>query len=216
MRILDLFCGAGGAAMGLHQAGFEVVGVDIKAQPHYPFEFHLADALTYPLEGFDAYWASPPCQAFCKYRNVHKDLNERYPDVIAPVRECLIAARKPYVIENVPRAPLGGNVSQLCGSSFGLPIRRHRLFETSWALFGVPCNHGWQKPQYPSSSDRVPMSRCTIEVGSWDIPLKTQREGMGIQWMTVEELSEAIPPAYSRFIGEQLMKALAESKQGGD
>jgi DNA (cytosine-5)-methyltransferase 1 len=207
-RILDLFCGAGGAAMGLYQAGFEVVGVDIEPQPHYPFEFHQGDALEYPLGFFDAYWASPPCQAHCKYRNVHKDLAERYPDVIAPIRDRLAYTQKPYIIENVPRAPLRGNVAQLCGSSFGLPIRRHRLFETSWALFGVPCDHEWQKPQYPSSTGRKPMSRCTMEIGSWDIPLKAQREGMGIWWMTVEELSEAIPPAYSRFIGEQLMKVL--------
>ena len=212
-RLLDLFCGAGGAAMGYHRAGFEVVGVDIKPQPHYPFEFHQADALTYPLEGFNAYHASPPCQAWCKYKNVHKDLADKYPDVIACIRQILKQTSKPYVIENVPRAPLADYIVKLCGSSFYLPIRRHRHFESNIPVMTPPCNHSWQKPQYPSSTDRKPMSRCTMEIGSWDIPLAQQRQGMGIDWMTVEELSEAIPPAYTEYIGKYLME---EIKNGHD
>jgi DNA (cytosine-5)-methyltransferase 1 len=207
-RLLDLFCGAGGASMGYYRAGFEIVGIDIKPQPHYPFEFHQSDALTYPLEGFDAYHASPPCQAWCKYGNVHKDLAEKYPNVIDCLRMRLQATKKPYVIENVPNAPLANYIVRLCGSSFYLPIRRHRHFESSIPLLTPPCNHSWQKPQYPSSTDRKPMSRCTMEIGSWDIPLAQQREGMGIDWMTVEELSEAIPPAYTEYIGRYLMKVL--------
>ena len=209
-RLLDLFCGAGGAAMGYHRAGFEVVGVDIKPQPRYPFEFHQADALTYPLDGFDAYHASPPCQAWCKYKNVHKDLEIKYPDVIAFIRVRLKDTEKPYIIENVPRAPLADYIIRLCGSSFYLPIRRHRHFESNVAMLTPPCNHSWQKPQYPSSTDRKPMSRCTMEIGSWDIPLSQQREGMGIDWMIVEELSEAVPPAYTEYIGKYLMKVSAK------
>lgn len=197
--------------MGYYRAGFDVEGMDIKPQPHYPFEFHQADALTYPLEGFDAYHASPPCQAWSKYKNVHKGLPDKYPDVIAYIRKRLKDMGKPYVIENVPRAPLADYIIRLCGSSFYLPIRRHRHFESNVPMLTPPCNHSWQKPQYPSSTDRKPMSRCTMEIGSWDIPLAQQQEGMGINWMTVEELSEAIPPAYTEYIGKYLMKAILES-----
>ena len=107
-RALDLFCCAGGAGMGLHQAGFEVVGVDISPQPRYPFEFHQADALTYPLDGFDFVWASPPCQKFCRL-NTREDLSH-YPDLIEPVRARLLASGLPFVIENVPEAPVRRDV----------------------------------------------------------------------------------------------------------
>ena len=221
-RLLDLFCGAGGAAMGYYRAGFEVVGVDIKPQPHYPFEFIQGDAIErldfmgkddyilgqhgthWHLSDFQAIHASPPCQAWCKYKNVHKNLADKYPDLIACIRAMLKTTGKPYVIENVPRAPLADYIIRLCGSSFYLPIRRHRHFESNIPMMTPPCNHGWQKPQYPSSTDRKSMSRCTMEIGSWDIPLAQQREGMGIDWMTVEELSEAIPPAYTEYIGKYL------------
>ena len=212
-RLLDLFCGAGGASMGYYRAGFEVEGVDIKPQPHYPFKFYQADALEFPLEGYDAYHASPPCQAWCKYANVHKDLAIKYPDVIECIRGLLKASGKPYIIENVPRAPLADYIVRLCGSSFYLPIRRHRHFESNVPMMTPPCNHGWQKPQYPSSTGRKPMSRCTMEIGSWDIPLEQQREGMGIDWMTVEELSEAIPPKYTEYIGSHLLNLLQRRKE---
>ena len=205
-KLLDLFCGAGGASMGYFRAGFEVEGVDIKPQPHYPFKFYLADALEFPLGGYDAYHASPPCQAWCKYTNVHKDLAEKYPDVIACVRCRLKETGKPYIIENVPQAPLADYIVRLCGSSFYLPIRRHRHFESNSPMLTPPCNHSWQKPQYPSSTDRKPMSRRTMEIGSWDIPLAQQRKGMDIDWMSVEELSEAIPPAYTEYIGKYLIE----------
>ncbi len=197
--------------MGYYRAGFEVIGVDIKPQSHYPFEFHQADAFEFLSdnhEKFMVYHASPPCQAWCKYKNVHKDLAKKYPDVIECLRTRLHSTRKPYVIENVPRAPLANYIVRLCGSSFYLPIRRHRHFESNIPMMTPPCNHSWQKPQYPSSTDRKPMSRCTMEIGSWDIPLKQQQEGMGIDWMTVKELSEAIPPAYTEYIGNFLIKAL--------
>ena len=143
MRLLDLFCGAGGAAMGYHRAGFEVVGVDIKPQPHYPFEFHQADALTYPLDGFDVIHASPPCQRWSMYsRNL--GTWESFPDLITPLRPLLRASGRPYVSENVEGAPLTG--IRLCGSAFGLPVlddrtylRRHRIFESNVDLWGAPC-----------------------------------------------------------------------------
>src|ERR1035437_665181 len=128
-RLLDLFCCAGGAAMGYHRAGFEVVGVDIKPQPHYPFEFHQGDALTYPLEGFDAYHASPPCQRFSAMQMIHHN-QEVWPDLVDPIRQRLIATRKPYVIENVPATPLRVDL-MLCGTMFGLRMPRHRIFESN-------------------------------------------------------------------------------------
>jgi len=213
--ILDLFCCAGGAGMGYSLAGFDVVGVDISPQPHYPFEFHQSDAIEFASKyasQFDAIHASPPCQSFSKYKNVHKNLPERYPNLIPQTREELTKSRKPYIIENVPGAPLT-NYIVLCGSSFGLPIRRHRLFETSFFVWGMACAHHWQKPQYPSSTGRRPMSRKTMEIGSWDIPVKQQREGMGIDWMSLEELAEAIPPAYTQYIGTQLLQSLVPNKR---
>src|SRR5665213_3193952 len=130
-RLLDLFSGAGGAAVGYHRAGFEVVGVDIKPQPHYPFEFRQKDALWVlegeTMEGFDAIHASPPCQAYSKARKLQ---GLRHPDLIASVRELLLAISLPYVIENVPGAPLRNPVL-LCGEMFGLGVRRERLFETN-------------------------------------------------------------------------------------
>ena len=130
-RLLDLFCGAGGAAMGYHRAGFEVVGVDIKPQPHFPFEFHQVDALTYTLDGFDAYHASPPCQRYSCAVNLHNN-RDSHPDLIDIVRNILLKTGKHYVIENVPGSPLI-NPTQLCGSAFGLRVRRHRLFEITFA-----------------------------------------------------------------------------------
>jgi DNA (cytosine-5)-methyltransferase 1 len=212
-RLLDLFCGAGGAAMGYQQAGFDVVGVDIVDQPRYPFEFHQADALTYPLDGFDAVHASPPCQAFTAYRRKGHGVGDGYPDLIAPMRSRLQTSGLPYVIENVPGAPLENPV-QLCGSSFGLDVRRHRLFESSLALLALLCDHGWQKPRFPCATNRLNLRR-TVEVGVWRIPLQVQQRAMGIDWMTLEELSEAIPPAYTEHIGRQLRSVIRDKDDRG-
>jgi DNA (cytosine-5)-methyltransferase 1 len=138
-RILDLFCGAGGAGMGYHRAGFDVVGVDLAPQPHYPFEFSQSDALAwldYPLTlglRFDAIHASPPCQAYSAMSACRPGLADQYPDLVAPTRELLEATGLPYVIENVPRAPLRDPVT-LCGHMFGLPLYRHRLFEANFPI----------------------------------------------------------------------------------
>jgi DNA (cytosine-5)-methyltransferase 1 len=212
-RLLDLFCGAGGAAMGYQQAGFDVVGVDIVDQPRYPFVFHQADALTYPLDGFDAVHASPPCQAFTAYRRKGHGVGDGYPDLIAPMRSRLQTSGLPYVIENVPGAPLENPV-QLCGSSFGLDVRRHRLFESSLALLALLCDHGWQKPRFPCATNRLNLRR-TVEVGVWRIPLQVQQRAMGIDWMTLEELSEAIPPAYTEHIGRQLRSVIRDKDDRG-
>jgi DNA (cytosine-5)-methyltransferase 1 len=205
MRILDLFCGAGGAAMGYARAGFEVVGVDISPQPRYPFEFHQADAMTFPLGGFDAIHASPPCQAYSVATLQHRDTHT-YVDLVEPIRTRLAARGTPYVIENVPGAPLR-NWVQICGSGLGMTrIRRHRWFESNVALWGVPCAHG----QNDDILSVVGHSEGSGKSGEGY--LKADKEAaMGIDWMARDELSQAIPPAYTQWIGEQLIAELERS-----
>jgi DNA (cytosine-5)-methyltransferase 1 len=208
-RLLDMFCCAGGAGMGYHRAGFDVVGVDKDPQPNYPFEFHQADALEYLAEHhheFVAAHASPPCQPFTAYRRKGHGVGDSYVDMVAETREALIATGLPYVIENVPGAPLRDPI-QLCGSSFALDVRRHRLFESTFPLAAVPCDHSWQTPRFAPATNRKNLRR-TVEVGVWRIPLAVQQKAMGINWTTLRELSEAIPPAYTEFIGAQLIEAL--------
>jgi DNA (cytosine-5)-methyltransferase 1 len=212
-RLLDLFCGAGGASMGYHRAGFDVVGVDITPQPNYPFEFHQGDAMTFPLEGFDAIHASPPCQSFTAYRRKGMGVGDGYPDLIEPTRARLAAAGVPYVIENVEGAPLEKPI-RLCGSTFGLDVRRHRLFESNAPLVAPACEHGWQTPRFPAATNRAPNSRRTVEVGVWRIPLEVQQRAMGITWMPLEDLTEAIPPAYTEWVGRQLVIALDRRTAG--
>ena len=220
-RLLDLFCGAGGASKGYQDAGFQIVGVDINPQPNYPFEFHQDDALEWGagfdwVEDFDAIHASPPCQAFTAYRRTGR-VGE-YPDLIAETRELLNKTGLPWVMENVEGAPLD-NYVLICASMLDpyAVIRRHRLFETNWEMAAPwsPCRHRLQAAKlYPGgrSKEKTGASRglvrSTMEIGSWDIPLIDQQEAMGIDWMTLEELSEAIPPAYTEWIGFQLRKAV--------
>ena len=187
--------------MGLHRAGFEVIGVDIKPQSHYPFEFHQGDATTFPLEGFDAYWASPPCQGYSRTVSLHK--GKVYPKLIEPVRERLLATGKPYIVEGVVGSPLD-NPFLLCGAMFGLRTYRHRLFEASFLIFN---------PVHPRHVHRV-LNRvyrtdwdgffCVC--GGGNAPLSQMKEAMGIDWMKRSELTEAIPPAYSEYIGRQLIR----------
>lgn len=200
MLALDLFCGAGGASKGLNESGFEVVGIDIERQPNYPFQLILADALRPPVDisRFDFIWASPPCQSFTAYKRRRNHVRER-PNLIPQTRRLLQATGKPFCIENVPGAPLE-NPIQLCGSSFGLNIRRHRIFECNFQVRQIPCDHEWQTPRFPPATNRTNLRR-TVEIGVWRIPLATQQAAMGIDWMALKELSESIPPAYSRHIG---------------
>lgn len=217
-RLLDLFCGAGGVAMGYHRAGFEVVGVDINPQPNYPFEFHQANALGISVWNvrtgghFDAIHASPPCQFATAYRR-RKGVAVDAVNLIPETRQMLIESGLPYVIENVEqaRAHLVDPV-MCCGTSLGVDIRRHRLFESNVALEGIACDHAGQaarSPGYPQATNRV-NRRSTIEVGVRRIPLATQQAHMGIDWMTREELSQAIPPAYTEHLGAQLLAHLVE------
>jgi DNA (cytosine-5)-methyltransferase 1 len=205
MRALDLFCGAGGVSKGLSGAGFGVVGWDIDPQPRYPFEFVQGDAFDAGSRWFDFVWASPPCQFATAYRRRKGHCKEAV-NLIARVREMLKATGKPYIIENVVGArdwlidPI-----QLCGSSFGLDVRRHRLFECSFPVEPPPCEHSWQTPRFPQATNRKNL-RSTVEVGVWRIPLEAQQKAMGIDWMTREELSQAIPPAYAEFLGRAAMK----------
>ena len=209
-RLLDLFCGAGGAAMGYHRAGFEVIGVDIKPQPRYPFEFIQADALDYVWDRrrrFDAIHASPPCQAYSSKTMDRK----RHPDLVAATRQALRGIGKPYVIENVHGAPLVLPV-RLCGSSFKLRVRRHRLFECSWFPVAPDCNHQWQDGDRPFrlyDHGKWFQSGIVHVFGTGGGKGKEHwPEAMGIDWMTYSELTQAIPPAYTEFIGKQLIEVI--------
>lgn len=215
--ILDLFCGAGGAAVGYHRAGFDVVGVDVKPQPHYPFPFIRDDAIRYlcagGAAGFDSIHASPPCQAYSTASGKARKAGSQYPDLIAPIRASLRQIGLPYIIENVANSPLIGGV-RLCGSSFGLSLRRHRYFETDWMLWSLPCEHHHQKPQFRSlDSNMTKSGRLASVVGvygnchySGDFDLRCS--AMGIDWMTNNELTQAVPPAYTEYIGAQLLDYL--------
>lgn len=194
--VLDLFCGAGGAAQGLYLAGFEVVGLDIKPQPRYPFKFHQGDALTFPLEGYDAYWASPPCQRWSITRNMHGN-RYFYPDLLTPIRERLVSTGLPYIIENTPGAPLRDFVI-LCGRMFGLKLIRHRLFESNVLLL-VPPHYGCRKGEFVTVAGEGSRCRGYEDYSKWS-------EAMGIDWMLRKELTQAIPPAYSEFLGKQLIQ----------
>jgi DNA (cytosine-5)-methyltransferase 1 len=203
-RALDLFCGAGGATRGLQLAGFHVTGVDIAEQPNYCGDDFLCDdatMLSWPADAFDFIWASPPCQSFTAYRRKSPSkIGASYPNLIPIIRQRLAEISCPTVIENVEGAPLESPVT-LCGSMFGLDVRRHRLFECSFPVLAPECRHDLQRGDYPQATNRA-NRRKTVEVGVWRIPLETQKRAMGVDWsVTLEELSEAIPPAYSKFLG---------------
>ena len=194
LRLLDLFCGAGGAAMGYSRAGFEVVGVDVNPQPHYPFEFHQADALTFPLEGFDVIHASPPCQRRSRATS-WRGSRESWPDLLIPTLERLRSeACVPWIVENVPEAGALLPSLLLCGTAFGLPVIRHRRFGLSWDLPDLtpPCAH-----------ERV----IPFDHGGTK-PESVYREALGVGWMTVEESRQAIPPAYTEWLGRRMGAAL--------
>jgi DNA (cytosine-5)-methyltransferase 1 len=219
MRILDLFCKAGGAAMGYHQAGFEVVGVDIEPQPRYPFQFIQADAMKLDegfLSGFHAIHASPPCQRYSDLAKRNRN-GATHPDLVEPVRMLLSFIGRPYVIENVEGAPLIDPIV-LCGTMFpGLRVLRHRLFETDWPL-SQP-THGKHPLVYTMDKrkghyGRLDQETAFVQVtGGGNCSKAAAADAMGIDWMTKEELNQAIPPAYTRFIGEQLMRHLRSSAQ---
>lgn len=211
MRLLDLYCKAGGASTGYAQAGFDVTGIDIKKQKRYPYEFIQADVLEVLqdldyLRSFDVIAASPPCQthSITKHLRVAQGKNTDKVDLIPQTRAALIKSEKPYVIENVPQAPLIEPV-QFCGSSYGLKVRRHRLFESNLNLVGSVCDHKAQgKPVgvYGSMRDEIPNGGHTAKT------IEEAREAMGINYMIWGELVEAIPPVYTYEIGKQILSQI--------
>jgi DNA (cytosine-5)-methyltransferase 1 len=210
-RLLDLYCGAGGASMGYHRAGFEVYGVDIDPQPNYPFAFIQADALAFlefPLIGFDAIHASPPCQRFSNMTNCRPGLAQEYDDFISATREGLRRTGLPYVIENVPGSPLINPVI-LCGQQFGLELYRHRLFEANFAMMNL--DH--RQHEMPASKAGHWKPGTVMSVAGHVSPIAKAREVMGIDWTTREELAEAIPPAYTEYIGIYLHAAVWDRQQ---
>ena len=198
-KLLDLFCKAGGASVGYANAGFEVVGVDMEPQPHYPFKFYQADALTFPLEGYDAYHASPPCQAYSEATPI--TTKGKHPKLIKNVHDILVATGKPYVIENVEGSRWHlENPIMLCGSMFGLGVWRHRWFEVKPCYFLSPfsCNHRG----HPVTIN--PPQNARKAQGGRDF--SREKLAMGIDWMSPQEISQAIPPAYTEYIGKHLIK----------
>ena len=217
-RLLDLFCGAGGAAMGYHRAGFDVVGVDINPQPNYPFEFIQGDAMqllrNYRALGFcpfDVIHASPPCP---RYSTITPAATRgSHPDLVEPVREALADIGLPYIIENVVGAPmLTGFI--LCGSMFGLKVRRHRLFESNMLIMPPVCDHASQGQTWgvyghgggttcrrPDGTNRGWKAKPSEFAGLMEMP-----------WALPQEIKLAIPPAYTEFIGTQLLAYLGTDR----
>lgn len=227
--LLDLYSGAGGCGMGYHNAGFEVVGVDIEPMPRYPFEFHQANALEvldillsgktwqgYHLSDFAAFHGSPPCQHFTNMLNWDESKKDNHPDLIAATRERFQASGKLYVIENVEGAKDHlVNPIMLCGNMFGLRVYRHRLFEISPEVFIFHHHHIKHKAKAAKAS-RIPApGEFWSPVGCFGQKDDAQR-AMGIDWMKTTgsrdtEIAQAVPPIYTQFIGTQLLPALATS-----
>jgi DNA (cytosine-5)-methyltransferase 1 len=189
-KLLDLFCGAGGCSMGYHRAGFDVTGVDIAPQPNYPFGFIQADAMTFPLDGFDAVHWSPICQGHANVTAWRGDPGS-YEDQLSPALARLSAQPLPWIIENVPEAlPAWDYV--LCGSQFGLPVKRHRGFRRgNWSGYSLlpPCDHRRILP-FMHKGERA------------------FADAMGCTWMSKTEARQAIPPAYTEYLGCLLMEHL--------
>jgi len=216
-RMLDLFCGAGGCTAGYQRAGFWVRGVDKNRQPRYVGEqFIQADALEYlaglidsgEIAEFDAIHASPPCQAFTMAQNAAKNA-AAHPDLVTPIRELLKKSGLPWVIENVVGAPLVNPVL-LCGLALGVNVKRHRLFESNLFLFSSGC--GNHDADYFVIFGHEVRNRRTGSAAGRKNKIAEGRKAMGIDWMTRGELSEAIPPAYTEFIGNQLMTAIQNAR----
>jgi DNA (cytosine-5)-methyltransferase 1 len=195
--------------VGLHAAGFEVTGCDLESQPEYPFRFVQRDAFSFTtpeLRKFDLIWASPPCQGRTAYKRRRDHVASVDTDgMIARARAMLKAADVPYIIENVPGAPLL-DPTTLCGSMFGLDVRRHRLFETSFPVQNLKCRHEIWTPRFPPATNRS-NCRLTVEIGVWRIPLDIQQRAIGIDWMSLASLSQAIPPAYAKYLAKQFLKS---------
>jgi DNA (cytosine-5)-methyltransferase 1 len=210
LKALDLFCKAGGTSMGLHRAGFNVTGVNIEPQKRYPFEFVLGDALEYVAQHgheFDLIVAGPLCQAYSVTAGLSRG---NYPRQIGPTRDALKATGKPYFIENVPGAPLI-NPLMLCGTMFPeLRVRRHRLFECSPVIWFPPgCCYHWGKvaPNFGKGAyDKSGYDFVTV--AGRGTPPRVAAAAMGIDWMIGTELTQAIPPAYTEWLGREMLKLI--------
>ncbi len=202
MKLLDLYCGAGGAGEGYRRAGFaEIVGLDITPQQHYPFTFIQADALRPPLDigCFDLIHSSPPCQVHSKTKHL---ASRHHQDLVSQTREMLKASGKPYVIENVPGAPLINPIA-LNGFMFDLPLDREWWFESSVPLPFVllpPANKRAVKMGRPVAEGDI------IQVVGHFSNVPYARKAMGIDWMGQKELAQAIPPAYTEWIGRKILE----------
>ncbi len=211
MKVLDLFCGGGGASYGYylaiaHLKGWSITGVDIKPQKRYPFKFVLGDALDYLAKHgheYDFIHASPPCQ---KWSDTQSIRGNHHPDLLTPTREILQSLGKPYVIENVEGAPLIDPL-MLCGTMFGLRTIRHRLFECNPPVYFAPasCCHNRKTAPMGRKPDRA--TEFISVVGNFS-DVEYGRVAMGIAWMTGKELSQSFPPVYTEYIGSQLLKAV--------
>jgi DNA (cytosine-5)-methyltransferase 1 len=204
LRALDLFCGGGGASVGLARAGFTVTGVDIRPQHNYPFSYVRCDVIDIPLQylsRFDLIWASPPCQRFSRGSKQWGPTEERHPDLIPVTRDILEVSRRPYVIENVELAPLRSDLF-LCGMMFGLRIIRHRRFEISG--FDVPQPHhdpNQHHPLYRCVAGGGGRKRRNTGTGQFG-RMNEASAAMGIDWMVRTRLTQAVPPAYAKYIGK--------------
>jgi len=213
--LLDLYCGAGGAGMGYSRAGFDVVGVDINPQPHYPFEFIKADCLSLDMafmRSFDAIHASPPCQAYTR-KAVNwgrKRVNRiEHPDLLGPTRDMLMASGVPYIIENVMGAPMRGD-AMLCGTMFGLRIIKHRQFELSFpAAYILPsCDHSDVYNPW-SGKGRSAKEHRAAQGTPWIPQCGGASRKMGI----TGDLNNAIPPAYTEWLGAHLMHEISLQRE---
>lgn len=216
-RLLDLFCGAGGASVGYHHAGFEVVGVDINNQRDYPFEFYQADAMTFPLDGFDFVHASPPCQTYSITKHTH---DKKHPDLLEPTRKRLQESGLPYIIENVIGADMPGSIV-LCGASFALTatdtdgtklvLKRHRQFESNMPMMGLECacavykRRGYKVGGVYGGGSTNRLYSENIGLSGYTPGKKIREKLMGIDWMTIVSLNQSVPPVYTEFIGIQLI-----------
>jgi DNA (cytosine-5)-methyltransferase 1 len=210
-KALDIGCCGGGVSAGLVQAGFDVTGIDIEEQPHYPYKFIQADAFSLSidyLKQFDFLWASLHCQAYTKATMQFRLKGKQYPtDQIERIREMFIKSGKPYVIENVEGAPLRNPV-MLCGTMFDLRTYRHRCFESNFKI---------EQPQHPEHIHKQAKMGRKVKPGEFiqmvghfsGVPFA--REMTGCHWMNQYELAQSIPPAYSKYIAEQFMKTLKVS-----
>lgn len=211
MRLLDLFCGAGGCAVGYHRAGFdEIVGVDIEWQPRYPFKFICADAMEYLANvkrgDYDMIHASPPCQGYSITRSTS---GREFGGLVPEVRNLLALTETPYVIENVVGCPFTDGVL-LCGTMFGLQVYRHRIFETSVFMMAPSCKGRHFAKLARQGYPPMPGEFMTITGSFSDVA--QGRIAMGIDWMTRDELSQAIPPDYTQWIGERMVRQIQEEQ----